>query len=463
MTLKRFDNIIIGSGQAAPFLAMRRAKQGETTALVERKALGGTCVNTGCTPTKTLRKSARVAFIARRAAEFGVNTGEVTIDFSRAMARMRRRAAEARAGLESWVGGERQVSVFNANARIEGFDNGLVIVRAGEQMIGASRLFINAGARPFIPPIEGLADTPHLTNETLLELESLPEHLAIIGGGYIGLEFAQIFRRLGSRVTVLDPADRLTPREDEDMSALLLEMLAGEGVEIITGARIERTERSKGGSAIILADRTIATSHLLVATGRTPNSDGLGLESISVKVDDRGYIPVNDRLETAAPNVWALGDINKRGAFTHTSYHDFEIVADNLDGADRSAANRPTTYSMFTDPPLAHVGVGESEARALAAAGHKISMAVYKMSNVSRAKEESETIGRIKIFVDEDRDRFLGFSMLGMNADEIMHIFAYLIASEGSVAAVRNALPAHPTISELIPTILDARQPFTAG
>lgn len=459
----QFDNIIIGSGQAAPFLAMRRAKSGETTALIERKALGGTCVNTGCTPTKTLRKSARVAFLARRAAEFGVDTGEIAVDFSRAIARMRKRALDSRISLEDWVRGEDRVTVLSASARIEGAENGLFIVRAGDNRIAAARLFINTGTRPFIPPIEGLLETPHLTNESLLELKSLPSHLAIIGGGYIGLEFAQIFRRLGSRVTVMDPAERLTPREDEDFSELLRDMLASEGVEIVTGGRIKQTVKSSGGVSIMMSDRRIDATHLLVATGRTPNTQDLGLDTIGIEIDSRGYVPVNDRLETSVQNVFALGDINRRGAFTHTSYHDFEIVADNLDGGARSGADRPTTYSMYTDPPLAHVGIYENDARALAEAGRRISMAVFDMANVSRAKEESETIGRIKIFIDEDNDRFLGFGMLGINSDEIMHIFAYLMAAQGSVSAVRKALPAHPTVAEFLPTILDARKPLPGG
>jgi pyruvate/2-oxoglutarate dehydrogenase complex dihydrolipoamide dehydrogenase (E3) component len=468
-----FDMIVIGAGQAGPFLAAKLAEQGQRVALVEARDLGGTCINRGCTPTKTLRKSARVAHMARRAAEFGVLVGSVEVDFAAAMARMQLRVDASREGLERWLGGLPNLHIVRARAEITGRDGEQFIVSAGTRQLAAPRLVLNTGTRPFVPPIPGLTDVPYLDNESLLALRTRPAHLIVVGGSYIGLEMGQIFKRLGSQVSVVEPGPRLTAREDEDISAALTALLQAEGLAIHTGAAIERIARTEGsdsGVALHLAGgRTVSGSHVLMATGRVPNTDGLGLASIGLQTGPRGYIPTNERLETAVPGVWALGDINQRGAFTHTSYHDHEIVAANLAdpansaGGQRSADARIPTYAMFTDPPLGHVGIYEADARRLVAEqGRRISQAVFKMQDVSRAKEEGETDGLIKLLVDEDSGHFLGATMLGLNADEIIQIIGQVMAAGGTWRSVREALPVHPTVAEFLPTILDRRQAITS-
>jgi pyruvate/2-oxoglutarate dehydrogenase complex dihydrolipoamide dehydrogenase (E3) component len=430
---RSFDSIIIGAGQAGPSLAVTLAKRGEKVALIEAERLGGTCINNGCTPTKTLRKSARVAYIARRAAEFGIDTGPVTVDFPRAMTRMRERVDTSRAGLESWVRGS-GVEVIIGHGKIEGREGEQFRVNACGEALLAAKLFLNTGTRPFIPPIPGLDLVPALDNRSLLALSELPEHLVIVGGSYIGLEMAQIFRRLGADVTVIEGGPALASRENPDISAMIREFL------------------DKGEAS---------GTHLLVATGRLPNTDGLGLESIGIETGPRGHITTNERLETAVHGVWALGDINGRGAFTHTSYHDFEIVAENLARGTRSADERVMAYAMFTDPPLGHVGIQRYEAQKLADEGRNILIAEHDMKDVSRAKEESELAGRIRIIVDGDDGKVLGATMLGINADEIIQVFSNFMAAGGHWQAMRNALPVHPTVTEFMPTILTKLTPLT--
>ena len=466
MTAESYDTIVIGAGQAGPFLAAKLVSQGRKVALVESRDLGGTCVNRGCTPTKTLRKSARVAYMARRAAEFGVHLGPVEVDFAAAMNRMQQRVDEARAGLEGWLGNLSGPTIVKAHARLAGRNGDDFLVQAGDRLLSAPRVVLNTGTRPFVPPIPGLADNPHLDNEGLLALRELPRKLVVIGGGYISLEMGQIFRRLGSKVAIIEAGARLTAREDEDVSQAITEMLRAEGIDVFTGVGIKAVQpgQFEGGSCVELADgRIIGGSHLLVATGRVPNTDDLGLDTVGLKPNMRGYIATNERLETDVPGIWALGDINQRGAFTHTSYHDHEILAENLAGGQRSADDRTTIYAMFTDPPLAHVGLYEADARRLVAQGRRISQAVHAMKDVSRAKEESETIGTIKLLIDEDSGLFLGATMLGIQADEIIQAISLVMASGGTWRAVRNALPAHPTVTEFLPTILDRRKPLAAG
>ena len=466
MTAESYDTIVIGAGQAGPFLAAKLVSQGRKVALVESRDLGGTCVNRGCTPTKTLRKSARVAYMARRAAEFGVHLGPVEVDFAAAMNRMQQRVDEARAGLEGWLGNLSGLTIVKAHARLAGRNGDDFLVQAGDRLLSAPRVVLNTGTRPFVPPIPGLADNPHLDNEGLLALRELPRKLVVIGGGYISLEMGQIFRRLGSKVAIIEAGARLTAREDEDVSQAITEMLRAEGIDVFTGVGIKAVQpgQFEGGSCVELADgRIIGGSHLLVATGRVPNTDDLGLDTVGLKPNMRGYIATNERLETDVPGIWALGDINQRGAFTHTGYHDHEILAENLAGGQRSADDRTTIYAMFTDPPLAHVGLYEADARRLVAQGRRISQAVHAMKDVSRAKEESETIGTIKLLIDEDSGLFLGATMLGIQADEIIQAISLVMASGGTWRAVRNALPAHPTVTEFLPTILDRRKPLAAG
>lgn len=467
MTAESYDTIVIGAGQAGPFLAAKLVSQGRKVALVESRDLGGTCVNRGCTPTKTLRKSARVAYMARRAAEFGVHLGPVEVDFAAAMNRMQQRVDEARAGLEGWLGNLSGLTIVKAHARLAGRNGDDFLVQAGDRLLSAPRVVLNTGTRPFVPPIPGLADNPHLDNEGLLALRELPRKLVVIGGGYISLEMGQIFRRLGSKVAIIEAGARLTAREDEDVSQAITEMLRAEGIDVFTGVGIKAVQpgQFEGGSCVELADgRIIGGSHLLVATGRVPNTDDLGLDTVGLKPNMRGYIATNERLETDVPGIWALGDINQRGAFTHTSYHDQDVLAENLAGGQRSADARNSIYAMFTDPPLAHVGLYEAEAKRLVEKeGRRISQAVHAMKDVSRAKEESETVGVIKLLIDEDSGLFLGATMLGIQADEIIQSIGLVMASQGTWRTVREALPVHPTVTEFLPTIIDRRKPLVAN
>jgi pyruvate/2-oxoglutarate dehydrogenase complex dihydrolipoamide dehydrogenase (E3) component len=472
----RYDSIIIGAGQAGPFLAVKLAQRGERVALLEADRLGGTCVNTGCTPTKTLRKSARVAYLARRAGEFGIDVGPVTVDFAAAMARMQERVDASRTGLEQWIGSVSGLTLLRARGRLAGRDGDAFVVDAAPvcaaaqppaaaHRLTASRIFLNTGTSPAMPRIPGLEAVECLDNESLLRLRECPRHLLVIGGSYIGLEMAQIFRRLGAEVTVIEAGERIASREDRDVSEKISKMLQGEGVRIVTGRQVERVERNieTGGPTVRLAGDAFTGSHLLLATGRTPNTDRLGLETVGLTPDARGFVTTNGRLETDVAGIWALGDINRRGAFTHTSYHDHDIVAANLQGGRRSADDRHPIYAMFTDPPLAHVGLYEHDARRLVADGRRVSQAVVEMADVSRAKEESETEGVIKLLVDEESGRFLGATLLGIGADEIIQLIAQLMAADGTFHSLRDALPVHPTVAEFLPTALDRRKPLAAA
>lgn len=461
---EQFDTVVIGAGQAGPFLAVKLAQRGERVALIEKRMVGGTCINRGCTPTKTLRKSARVAYLARRAAEFGVRTGPIEVDFAAAMRRMHERVTQSRTGLERWLGEVQGLSVIKAHARLAGRVGERFVVQADDQRLLARKVVLNTGTRPAIPSIDGLRDLPYLDNESLLELRELPRKLLIIGGSYIGLEMGQIFRRLGSQVAIVEAGPRVTAREDADVSAALEALLRDEGIEIHTGARLQRASAGEAGVALHLQGGvTLNGSHVLVATGRTPNTDELGLDSVGLTTTERGYLDTDEQLQTAVPGIWALGDINQRGAFTHTSYHDHEILADRLAGGSRSAAARPPTYAMFTDPPLGHVGLYELEARRLVAQGRRIAQAVIQMKDVSRAKEESETVGLIKLRIDQDTGQFVGATLLGIAADEIVQAIGLVMASGGTWQQVRAALPIHPTVTEFLPTILDRLEPLAAS
>jgi pyruvate/2-oxoglutarate dehydrogenase complex dihydrolipoamide dehydrogenase (E3) component len=451
------DAAIVGSGQAAPALATSLAQRGERVAFIEAVQLGGSCVNSGCTPTKTLRKSARVAYLARHAAEFGVHVGGVEVDFAAAMERMQLRVDTARAGLESWIGGERNITLLRAWGSFAGRSRAGFDLLAGDQPVHAKRVYLNTGTRPFIPAIPGIQDVPYLDNVSLLKLRSRPRHLVIIGGSYIGLEMAQIFRRLGSDVTVIETGPRITSREDPEVSECIASFLREEGVTVLAGKPVARVERTEGGIAAIVGDARVEGSHLLVATGRLPNTERLNLAAVGVQADERGFIPTNARLETNVPGIWALGDINRRGAFTHTSYHDHEIALANHDGGQRSADERTMVYAMFTDPPLGRVGMSESEARA---SGKRILMATFDMKNVSRAKEEGETRGLVKLLVDADTERFVGATVLGLSGDEIIQAISNFMAAGASWRVMKDALPVHPTVTEFLPTILGKLKPL---
>ncbi len=462
------DALIIGAGQAAPALAVALAGRGERVILVEGNQLGGTCVNVGCTPTKTLRKSARVAYMAIRGAEFGVNTGAVTIDFAKAMDRMQERVLASRGGLEGWLANTPNVTVLRgwgslAGHTAQGFQ-AVVDGDTGQQHITANRVYLNTGTRPFMPPIEGLDgnDPRILNNEGLLQLRECPKHLFILGGSYIGLEFAQIFRRLGAEVTVIEPSSRIAMREDEIVTNAITEFLAEEGIKILTESTLDKVQSNAASLTLHIKSggvvQALEASHLLVATGRLPNTERLNLASIGLLVDARGYLDTNGQLETSVPGVWALGDINKRGAFTHTSYHDFEIVRDNLKepNALRSADDRVTVYAMFTDPPLGRVGLNRSVAKAEGErTGRQFLIAEHHMRFVSRAKEESETHGVIQFIVDAKTEKFVGATVLGINGDEIIQVVSNYMATGASYKLMRNCLPVHPTVTEFFPTILD--------
>jgi pyruvate/2-oxoglutarate dehydrogenase complex dihydrolipoamide dehydrogenase (E3) component len=465
-----FDCVIIGSGQAAPALAVGLAKRGQQVALIEADRLGGTCVNSGCTPTKTLRKSARVAHLARRAADFGVRVGPVDVDFAAAMARMNDRVDTARRGLTAWLGRTKGVEVIHGRGRLEGFDAvGKFVVSVGAGRITADRVYLNVGTRAFVPPVPGLDTVPHLDNASLLAMTERPNHLIVVGGSYIGLEMGQIFRRLGSEVTIIHRAARLAEREDADVSGIIAEFLQDEGVTLHLNAEIKGVGRNMRGVLLTLADGTeIAGSHVLFATGRVPNTEDLGAANVGLETDARGYIPTDAMLKTNVPGLWALGDVNRRGAFTHTSYHDHEIVLADLDGLIdlhqwTDADRRPTTYAMFTDPPLGRVGLSRAEAQKLVAQGRRVLIADMPMVNISRAKEEGETTGLIRLIVDAETEAFLGATAFGIAGDEIIATLSNFMATGASYRIMQQALPVHPTVAELLPTILGTLKPLEAA
>ncbi len=476
---REVDAVIIGTGQAGPAMARALASRGESVVVFEGGLTGGSCVNVGCTPTKTLRKSARVAHLARRARDFGVHTGEVRVDFAAVMERAAGVVHASRTGLTASLENARSLTFLREWARLDGRAGDRFAVRGGAHTVHASRIYLNTGTSPFVPPIPGLGETPYLTNETVMALRERPEHLVILGGSYIGLELGQIFARLGSTVTIIESGPRVASREDPDISLRIAAFLDAEGIALLTSTTVQRVERGSSntadapGDGVLLhlapsaADSSVPSppasvrgTHLLVATGRTPNSAHLGLESVDVARDQRGFVPVNGRLETNVPGIWALGDINKRGAFTHTSYQDHEIVLANHTGGTRTADGRVMTYAMFTDPPLGRVGLSEHEAIDLMANGRRFLVARHEMKNVSRAKEEGETTGVISVLVDADTKRFVGATLLGINADEIVQVIGAMIAADASYHVLAEALPVHPTVTEFFPTILGKLQPL---
>ncbi|MGH1578839.1 mercuric reductase [Planktotalea sp.] len=464
---KHYDSAIIGSGQAAPALSVALAKRGETVALIEGAQLGGSCVNAGCTPTKTLRKSARVAHMARRANDFGVHTGEVTVDFGAAMARMRGRVDTARRGLTAWLKRTKNLDIIEGWGAFEGREDGKFVLKAGETRLTADKVYINTGTRAFTPPVRGLETVPHLDNVGLLALSELPSHLIVVGGSYIGLEMGQIFRRLGSEVTIINSAPRLASREDADVSKIIQEFLEDEGATIVNDATIAKVEPSSKGATLILTDGySFEGSHILFATGRSANSERLNLDAVGVEANERGFIPTNAQLETNVPGIWALGDINARGAFTHTSYHDHEIVLANSDENAgplhqwKDADQRSTTYAMYTDPPLGRVGMSLSDAQKAAKDGRTILVAEMAMGDISRAKEEGETTGLIRLIVDGETEQFLGATVFGIAGDEIISVLSNYMATGASYRFMQQALPVHPTIAELLPSILAGLKPL---
>lgn len=454
-----FDAVIIGTGQAGPALARQLASADWRVAIVERNRFGGTCINTGCTPTKAMVASAYAAHLARRGAEFGVNIpAPITMDMRRVKARMDEIRGTSRAAVERSLRGSKGVTVYQGHARFA--DSHAVTV--GAEHLEAEHIFINVGARPVVPSIAGVTDVACLTSSSILELDVLPRHLVVIGGSYVGLEFAQIHRRFGAEVTVIESAPRLVAREDPDICDAVRGILLAEGIGVHVATHTRSIERTNRGVRVTIDDSDGTTaidgSHVLLATGRRPNTDDLGVEHAGIALDARGYIHVDDTLRTNVPGIWALGECNGHGAFTHTAYNDYQIVAANLlQGAQRSVRDRISAYAMFIDPPLARVGMNEAEARA---AGHSVLRASMAMEDVSRAYEKSETAGLMKILVDRDSRQILGAAILGTGGDEAVHCILDTMYAKATADTLQRAMHIHPTVAEFIPSLLEDLQPI---
>jgi pyruvate/2-oxoglutarate dehydrogenase complex dihydrolipoamide dehydrogenase (E3) component len=448
---RRFDSIVIGAGQAGPAMAGRLASAGQKVALVERKLIGGTCVNTGCTPTKTLVASAYAAHLARRGSDFGVNAGPVSVDFAAVMARKNKVVGNSRSNLTGWLRGMANCTLLEGHARFLSPET----VQVGDDVLEAKRFFINVGGRAVAPNFPGRDQVRTLTNTTLLELDALPRRLVVVGGSYVGLEFAQVFRRLGAAVTVVEKSPRLVSREDEEVSNAIREILEAEGIEIRLESECIQFEPRGAEIAVgvncAAGEPEVIGSHVLLAVGRRPNTDDLGLDQAGVKVDAQGYIVVDDSLKTSVPHIWALGDCNGRGAFTHTSYDDFEVAAANLlDGAARKVSDRIPVYALYIDPPLGRVGLTETEARTK---GHAIRIGRRPMTRVGRALEKGESKGFMKVVVDRDSDAILGAAILGVGGDEAIHGVIEAMAAGVTASAYTRVVAIHPTVSELVPTV----------
>ncbi|WP_026619707.1 pyruvate/2-oxoglutarate dehydrogenase complex dihydrolipoamide dehydrogenase (E3) component (plasmid) [Ensifer sp. WSM1721] len=454
---RKFDAIIIGAGQAGPSLAGRLTEVGRTVALVERKLFGGTCVNTGCMPTKAMVASAYAIHTARRGAEYGMTTGPISVDFARVMARKEKVRLDARAGVESWLKNMNNCTVLEGHARFESPTE----IRVGEELISSEQVFLNVGARAAVPDFAGVDEVSFLTNSSIMELNHLPGHLVIIGGSYIGLEFAQMFRRFGSEVTVIEKGPRLIAREDPDVSDAIRAILEKEGVHIRLNAECIRFAKHPDGVAAGVDCTSgapeVIGSDVLLATGRRPNTDDLGLDKAGVKTDARGYIEVDDFLRTNVPHICAMGECNGRGAFTHTSYNDFEIAAANLiDNDPRRVSDRIQTYALYIDPPLGRAGMTETEARK---SGRKLLIGTRPMTRVGRAVEKGETQGFMKVIVDADTKEILGASILGTGGDEAIQSILDVMYAKKPYTTISRAVHIHPTVSELIPTVFGDMSP----
>lgn len=458
---ERVDVIVIGAGQAGPALAARCGREGLNTVLIERDQMGGTCVNNGCIPTKTLVASARVAAQARRAAEYGVMLDvPPRIDMHAVKARKDAIVEASRSGVTNWMTNAKNVSVIHGHARFAGPREIVVNGRT----LAAERIFINVGGRPSAPTLTGIEGVNYLTNVSMMDVDFVPPHLIVIGGSYIGLEFAQIYRRFGAEVTVCEKGPRLIGREDEDISDEVRAILERDGIAVRTGATCLSVTRHGGGVAVGVACDSgapkIEGSHLLLATGRTPNTDDLGLDRAGIAVGPRGFITVNDQLETNVSGVYALGDVNGRGAFTHTSWNDYEIVAANLFDADtRRVTDRIATYALFTDPSLGRVGMSFNEARATA---RPLLAAKMLMTRVGRARESGETQGFMKIVVDAETKRILGAAVLGLSGDEVVQSILEVMAADKPYTQISRGMHIHPTVTELVPTLLEGLKPLVS-
>jgi pyruvate/2-oxoglutarate dehydrogenase complex dihydrolipoamide dehydrogenase (E3) component len=471
MPSNTYDAIVIGTGQAGPFVANRLAKSGMKVAIVERGLFGGTCVNTGCIPTKTMVASAYAAHMARRSAEFGVGIGgSVTVDMARVKARKDEISGQSRSGVEAGLRKTENCTVYQGHARFESAR----VVTVGTDRLTADRIFINVGGRALIPDLPGLADVPFLTNSSMMGVDFIPEHLVIVGGSYIGLEFGQMFRRFGSRVTIVEMGERLIRREDEEVSAAVLDILQGEGIEVRLKAKCislsqkgplsRQGQLSRQGTNIVArvectdGSPDVTGTHLLLAVGRRPNTDDLGLEHAGVKVNQQGYIEVDDELRTSVPGIWALGDCNGRGAFTHTSFNDAEIVVANLLEHDtRRVSDRIPVYGLFVDPPLGRVGMTDAEVRAT---GRPALVGKRALKDGKRAVEKGETQGFFKVVVDAETNRILGAAILGTGGDEVVHSILDVMYAKAPYTLIKRAVHIHPTVSELVPTTLWSLKPL---
>jgi pyruvate/2-oxoglutarate dehydrogenase complex dihydrolipoamide dehydrogenase (E3) component len=455
---ERFDAIVIGAGQAGPALAARLDKEGLKTAFIERKLLGGTCVNNGCIPTKTLVASARAIQIARRGAEYGFTNGVVRVDMGAVKRRKDGVVKHSSDGLANWIAGMKNVTLLRGHARFTAPRT----ISIGERTLEGEKVFINVGGRAAVPDIPGVRDIPFLTNTTMMEVDFVPEHLVIIGGSYIGLEFAQMYRRFGAQVTVVEMAPKLLAREDDEVAQEIRAILERDGIVIRTNAQCVKLQKNGNGVAVGLSCKegppVAEGSHVLLAVGRKPNTHDLGLKEAGIQTDERGYIKVDDELRTSAENVWALGDANGRGAFTHTSYNDYEIVAANLFDSDRRrVSDRIPAYALYIDPPLGRVGMSEAEARK---SGKRVLVGKMPMTRVGRAREAGETQGFMKVLVDADSKELLGAALLGLNADEIVHSLLDVMYAKKPYTTIQRAVHIHPTVTELIPTLLGQLKPL---
>ena len=454
-----YDAIIIGTGQAGPSLAVRLANSGMKVAIIERKRFGGTCVNTGCIPTKTLVASARAAHVARSASDYGVMIGgSIAVDMMRVKERKDAVVRLSNEGLEKWLKNAENLTVYEGHARFEDVHR----VRVGDELLEADKIFINVGGRASTPPLRGLDQVSYLNNSTMMDVDFLPEHLIVIGGSYVGLEFAQMYRRFGSEVTVVEMGPRLIQREDDDVSEAIKTILESECIKMRLGAECIALEKRGDKLAVNVdcssGDKTIIGSHVLLAVGRVPNTDDLGLETTGVVVDQRGYIKVDDQLRTNVSGIYALGDCNGRGAFTHTSYNDYEIVAANLlDQGQRSVGDRIVAYALYTDPPLGRAGMTEVQVRK---SGRKALLCTRPMTRVGRAVEKGETQGFMKILVDAETEEILGASLLGIECDEVIHSILDVMYARAPYTVIQRAMHIHPTVSELIPTMLGELKPL---
>lgn len=458
MHTEHFDAIVVGAGQAGPAVAARCSQEGLRVALIERGHFGGTCVNVGCIPTKTLVASARAMHLARRGAEFGFSTGPLRVDMARVKARKDGIVQASRAGVETWMRGLAHTEVISGEAR---FVAPRTLEVAGRRL-SAPKVFVNVGGRPTRPALQGIDDVPTLDSTSIMELDEVPEHLVIVGGSYIGLEFAQMMRRFGAEVTVVERSKRLLPREDADVSDGVRAILEAEGVRLRLGAEClslaRRGSRIAVGAECESEQPAIEGSHMLLAVGRQPNTEGLGLAAAGIDTDERGYIRVDDQCRTSADGVWALGDCNGRGAFTHTSWNDHEIVVANLfDDDPRRITDRIPCYALFIDPPLGRMGRTEDEVRA---SGRPALIAKMPMQRVGRARESGETQGFMKVLVDAENKQLLGAAILGLTGDEVVHSLLDVMAAGQPYTAISRTMHIHPTVSELVPTLLQQLKPL---